>query len=110
MDFQQSLQGGVVGGSGWDDNPMLHHEDFTPLTERIAKEKPELMDGLNKLRELMGGENFELLINSLHKLVKRDENMMMLMAPTLVHRSLIERDCIPMIKEAFGVKIVRVIA
>jgi len=35
---------------------------FTPLEERMLQEKPYLMEGLGKLRELLGPEKFNTLV------------------------------------------------
>lgn len=82
---------------------------FTPLEERMAVEKPELMDGLLKLRELLGAEKFEKYISTIHN-INKSGNKIMFIADTEIHRTHIERECIRAIEEAFDVEYVRIVA
>ena len=45
---------------------------FTPLEERMLQEKPYLMEGLGKLRELLGPEKFKKYISTVHNINKND--------------------------------------
>jgi hypothetical protein len=82
---------------------------FTPLEERMAKEKPELMEGLMKLRELLGVEKFKKHISTIHN-INKSGNKIMFIADSEIHRTNLERECISCIEEAFEVEYVRVVA
>ena len=41
---------------------------FTPLEQRMAKEKPYLMEGLAKLKESLGEDSFKRLISNVHNI------------------------------------------
>ena len=92
----------------WCRNESLASVPFSPLESRIAKEKPGLVKGLGKLRSLLGEESFRKLISPLHNLTKK-ETMLLVVAGNFLQKSLLERECIPSIKEAFGVSSVRIV-
>lgn len=82
---------------------------FTPLEERMVVEKPELMDGLSKLRELLGTEKFRKYISTVHN-INKSGNKIMFIADTEIHRTHLERECVEAIEKAFDVEYVRVVA
>lgn len=82
---------------------------FTPLEERMLVEKPYLMEGLGKLRELLGPEKFKKYISSVHN-INKSGKAIMLIANSEIHRTNLERECIGAIMEAFDVDNVRVVA
>lgn len=82
---------------------------FTPLEERMSREKPYLMEGLGKLRDLLGPDKFKKHISSVHN-INKSGKAIMLIADNELHRTNIERDCVAAIMEAFEVDNVRVVA
>jgi hypothetical protein len=92
----------------WCKNESLASVPFSPLESRIAKEKPGLSQGLEKLRSLLGEDNFRKFISPLHNLTQNG-NMLLVIAGDFLQRSLLERECIPSLKEAFGVSKVRIV-
>ena len=92
----------------WCRNESLASVPFSPLESRMAKEKPGLSDGLEKLRSMLGEENFRKFISPLHNLTKNG-NMLLVVAGDFQQRSLLERECIPSLKKAFGVSSVRIV-
>ena len=66
---------------------------FTPLEERMLQEKPYLMEGLGKLRELLGPEKFKKYISTVHNINKND-TAILLVAGSELHRTNLERECI----------------
>ena len=82
---------------------------FTPLEERMSKEKPYLMEGLAKLRDLLGPDKFKKYISSVHN-INISGSVFLFFAYNELHRTKIERDCVVAIMEAFDVDIVRVVA
>ena len=82
---------------------------FTPLEERMLQVKPYLMEGLGKLRELLGPEKFKKYISTVHNINKND-TAILLVAGSELHRTNLERECIGAIMEAFNVDNVRIVA
>jgi len=91
----------------WGMDRTLSAEVMRPLEERIAEEKPALSGCLAKLRELLPKEVFDRSFAKVENLSKSGEAL--LIVTNAMHRSFIERDCIGALKEAFGVKYVRVV-
>ncbi|WP_378952713.1 hypothetical protein [Pelosinus sp. sgz500959] len=81
---------------------------FTPLTERIAVELPELSSGLHQLKLMIGEQDFNKYINSLISL-KRSGDLLLLITGKAMYYSIIEKKFLPMLKESFKVAKVRVI-
>ena len=92
----------------WCRNSSLYTTEYKPLAERIAAERPALTEGLDKLRALMGEDKYKTLINPLINLARQDKTMLVI-AKNHMQRSLIERDCVPMFKEAFGISNIRIV-
>ena len=92
----------------WQKNPHVSMEVMTPIEQRIAAERPQLSQGLAKLRELLGEEKFIKYISPLHNITK-NKSTLLLVAANVLQRSHIERECIPQIKKAFDVVYVRVV-
>ena len=91
----------------WSMDQSLSAEVMRPIEERIAEEKPALSGCFAKLRELLPKEVFDRSFAKVENLSKSGEAL--LIVTNAMHRSFIERDCIGALKEAFGVKYVRVV-
>lgn len=81
---------------------------FTPLEQRMAEEKPYLMEGLAMLREILGDEKFRRMISNVHN-INMSGSKIMLVADNELHRTNIERECLPAIAKAFNVDNIRVV-
>lgn len=81
---------------------------FTPLEQRMSKEKPYLMEGLAELREVLGNDKFRTLISNVHN-INLSGDKILLVADNELHRTNIERECLPHIAKAFNVKFIRVV-
>lgn len=92
----------------WCKNPSLYTEEFAPLETRVERKHPALAQGLVKLKQLLGEENYTRYIESLPNIVKKEKKLL-IVADSFMQRSLIERDFIPQFKEAFSVSNVQVI-
>lgn len=103
----------VVPGEG-EENYVLARDTrvvtvpFTPLEKRMAQEKPYVMEKLQKLKEILGEEKFNRLISKVHNINYADSRIM-LVADNELHRTNIERECLPAIAEAFEVTSIRVV-
>ncbi|HIU64198.1 MAG TPA: hypothetical protein IAB06_04055 [Candidatus Avacidaminococcus intestinavium] len=82
---------------------------FTPLEERLSKEKPQLMSGLAKLKELLGEEIFKRRISTVHN-INLSGRAILFVVENELQRTHLERDCVVAIMEAFEVDNVRVVA
>lgn len=89
-------------------DPKVVTVPFSPLEERMAKEKPYLMDGLRMLHETLGEADFKRLISRVHNINLSDDKIL-LVAESELHRTNIERECLPHIAKAFNVKFIRVV-
>lgn len=89
------------------ENKHLSAAVLTPLAERIAAEKPGFLPGVQQLQASLTADTYARCIEKIHNITKSG-NTLMIIADSFMHRSLIEKECIPAIKEAFGVSIVRV--
>ena len=92
----------------WCKNEALSSTPFSPLENRIKEEKPGLSEGMSKLRALLGEEKFSKFISPIDNLTK-NKNMLLIVAGNYLERSLLERECVPSLKEAFGVSSVRIV-
>ena len=82
---------------------------FTPLRERIATDHPELLAGLDQVRERIGEADFDKYINSLISLKKSGDLVLLITGKTMYY-SIIEQKFIPVLKDCFNVSKVRVIS
>ena len=90
-------------------SPGLHMEIFTPLSARLASAQPELQPGLAALKELVGEEDFGKYIETLVGM-RRDGEALRIITDKELHRSLLERNFIASLKQAFGVSEVQIIS
>ena len=103
----------VVPGEG-EENYVLARDarvvtiPFSPLEERMQKEKPEVFERLQKLKAIIGEETFKRLVSKLHNTNYADTRIMMV-AESELHRTNIEREILPAIAEAFEVTSIRVV-
>ena len=103
----------VVPGEG-EENYVLARDarvvtiPFSPLEERMQKEKPEVFERLQKLKAIIGEETFKRLVSKLHNINYADTRIMMV-AESELHRTNIERELLPAIAEAFEVTSIRVV-
>ena len=103
----------VVPGEG-EENYVLARDarvvtiPFSPLEERMQKEKPEVFERLQKLKAIIGEETFKRLVSKLHNINYADTRIM-LVAESELHRTNIEREILPAIAEAFEVTSIRVV-
>ena len=81
---------------------------FTPLSERIAADSPHLAEPLATLRQAMGNAEFEKYIDSLNSLRKVDDQLLLITRKEM-YRSILIGRYLPLLKETFGVNIVRIV-
>ncbi len=94
---------------GYVKNPYLSKTVAKPLSERLESRAGAVEVGLNRLRDVIDQSVFSKYIDSLERITVSGKRAL-LIAPTELHRTLIERELIPSIREAFGVDVVRVVA
>lgn len=88
--------------------PFLKTETFTPLSQRLDPGQPVISEGLKRLKKLLSTADFERYIESLIALRLQEETVW-LITDREMHRSLLERDFLPQLRAAFGVKGIRVL-
>jgi hypothetical protein len=81
---------------------------LTPLTERIAENQPHLISKLEKLKSMMEEKAFIQCIERLTSL-KLIDNTLWLTTNYQMDRSILERNHLWQLKQAFDVKYVRII-
>ncbi|MDF2875171.1 MAG: hypothetical protein K0R22_1854 [Sporomusa sp.] len=82
---------------------------FSPLTERIAQEAPQLSVALAELRAVMGTEDFERYIDSLVSLRKVGDQLLLITRREM-YRSILLSRFLPAIKQCFAVRVVRIVS
>ena len=92
----------------WTENQALHGEKMSPLEDRLATEKPELVEPLRKTREQLGQEVYDRAFKTVETFNRAGDTLLIVVGSPK-ERSFIERDCIGALKEFFGVKRVRVV-
>ncbi|QDR82528.1 hypothetical protein [Sporomusa termitida] len=88
--------------------PVRYSVPFSPLTERIALEAPQLAAALAELRSVMGEADFERYINTLVSLRQVDDQLL-LITKREMYRSILLSRFLPAIKQCFAVRLVRII-
>ncbi|WP_143272181.1 hypothetical protein [Anaerovibrio sp. JC8] len=89
-------------------NVHLSSEAADPFDVRIKKEKPEMADGVDKLKDLIPEDIFNRAFKKIQTFNKRGDTLL-IVSGGILERSFLERDCIPALKEAFGVSKVQII-
>ena len=103
----------IVPGEG-EENYVLARDarvitiPFSPLEERMQKEKPVEFERLQKLKAIIGEETFKRLVSRVRNINYADTRIM-LVAESELHRTNIEREILPAIAEAFEVTSIRVV-
>lgn len=90
------------------DNPSLKTEQFEKFEIRAAFEKPELLDGLVRLKTAMGEADFDKYINPLENINISGDAMLVLAGRETLRTALVSR-WLPVLKAAFNVANVRVV-
>lgn len=89
-------------------NTHLSAEQAEDFAVRIGREKPELAEGVKKLQELLPAEVYGRAFKNIQTFNKRGDALL-IVSGGIMQRSFLERDCIPALKEAFGVKRIQII-
>ena len=90
------------------ENPKLASVEFVPLEERMALEKPEIAACLKTLKEKVGSEIFAKRFNVLQN-INRSGNNLLIVSGSERLRSLLLKENLNDIMEAFSVDNVRIV-
>lgn len=90
-------------------SPALRIEGFRPLSVRIRTGQAELCANLEKLKDLIGEADFDQYIESILSLRRHDRSLWVVTDHEM-HRSLLERNFIRQIQQAFDVDSVRIMS
>ncbi|WP_462331722.1 hypothetical protein [Schwartzia sp. (in: firmicutes)] len=105
-DYAADLQ--MTAEAPLSENPNVKIEKRAPLAARLKETRPELMGALETLRKKLGDDDYAKYIEPLNNVTKSG-GMLLMVAGDLRQKSLLERDFIPQIKEAFEVQVVRLV-
>ncbi|MDO4179539.1 MAG: DnaA N-terminal domain-containing protein [Phascolarctobacterium sp.] len=86
----------------------LSAEVFSPFFTRASKEKPQLLPGLEKLKELMGENEFDKYINPIHN-INLGDGALLIVTGNEQLRTILVGKYLENIKTAFNVASVRII-
>ena len=89
-------------------NDKLISEAFIPMEARAVQEKPQLVEGLAKLKEVMGENSFDSLVNPLLNINLGDNAILFLTGNEKI-RTALTAEWVPAIQEAFKVENVRIV-
>lgn len=89
-------------------NGSLSSVPLTNLEDRIAQEKPHLLDALLQLKQLLDAATYQRCFDKVENITKNDTTLL-IVARNPMQRSFIERDCIPALKKSFAAQYVKII-
>lgn len=89
-------------------NSHLSAEAAEPFEVRIAREKPELAEGIAKLKASIPEDVYKRAFENIQTFNVRG-NALLIVSGGILQRTFLERDCIPALKKAFGVTRVQII-
>ncbi len=92
----------------WTGNQALRSEVMRPLEERLADDKPELVEPLRKTRETVGQEIYDRAFKTVETFNLAGDTLLIVVGNPR-ERSFLERDCIDALKNSFEVKKVRIV-
>lgn len=81
---------------------------FTPLSDRIAQEEPQLLLGLKQLQSSMGRADYDKYIETLLALRVAGDQLLLITRREM-YRSILMSRFLPALQECFGVRMVRIV-
>jgi len=101
-------QGRLEEDAQFVENPKLTSEEFVPLEDRMAKEKPEIAACLALLKAKVGGEIFAKRFSTLQNINRSGKNLLIVSGSERL-RTLLLKENLKDIMEAFSVDNVRIV-
>lgn len=101
-------QGRLEEDAQFVENPKLTSEEFVPLEDRMAKEKPEIAACLASLKVKVGGEIFAKRFSTLQNINRSGKNLLIVSGSERL-RTLLLKENLKDIMEAFSVDNVRIV-
>ena len=90
-------------------NPHLKAEAMSPIEERIPAARAEVHEGLSRAKGILGEEGYKKYLAPLQNLAKSGTTLLVTVR-TARERTMLVKECLPVLKEAFGANIVKVVA
>ena len=87
-------------------NPHLTAEKMSPIEERIPAARAEVHEGLSRAKGILGEEGYKKYLAPLQNLAKSGTTLL----GTARERTMLVKECLPALKEAFGANVVKVVA
>ena len=89
--------------------PHLKAEAMSPIEERIPAARAEVHEGLSRAKGILGEEGYKKYLASLQNLAKSGTTLLVTVR-TARERTMLVKECLPALKEAFGASVVKVVA
>ena len=90
-------------------NPHLTAEAMSPIEERIPVARAEVHEGLSRAKGILGEEGYKKYLAPLQNLAKSGTTLLVTVR-TARERTMLVKECLPALKEAFGANVVKVVA
>ena len=90
-------------------NPHLTAEKMSPIEERIPAARAEVHEGLSRAKGILGEEGYKKYPAPLQNLAKSGTTLLVTVR-TARERTMLVKECLPALKEAFGANVVKVVA
>ena len=87
---------------------MFEKEWLVGNPELTAEDNPKLIDGLTKLKSIIGEEKFNRYVSPLQNIARNDTSLL-IRTRNVLERSFFIRECGDALRDAFAVKAVTVI-
>ena len=92
-------------------NAQVFTVPFSPLEQRVQAEQPHLFEGLQKLKQAVGDEEFAKHFSTLQSLKMNSAGTTVLMTTSqAMQKTNIEAKYLAAIEQAFGVEYVRIVS
>ena len=90
-------------------NPHMKEEAISPIEERIPAARAEVHEGLSRAKGILGEEGYKKYLAPLQNLAKSGTTLLVTVR-TARERTMLVKECLPALKEAFGANVVKVVA
>ncbi|MEX5284087.1 RNA helicase [Selenomonas sputigena] len=90
-------------------NPHLTAETMSAIEDRIPEARADVHDGLARAKEILGAEKYGKYLAPLQNLAKSGTTLL-ITTRTVRERTMLLKECVPVLKEAFGANIVKVVS
>ena len=90
-------------------NPHLKAETMSPIEARIPAARSEVHEGLSRAKGILGEEGYRTHLAPLQNIAKSGTTLLVTVR-TARERTMLLKECLAALKEAFEVNVVKVVA